>query len=141
MLKGEARTFTWRSRMRLRARGSSGVLSAVIGTVRDWFRRSDALIHGQMVIINGVVIRTLADDRDGSPHQRFILKTNHGITLMIAHNLDLAPRLNGLAAGDKLRVRGEYVWNERGGALHWTHDDPRGDHEPGYIDWDGKRYQ
>jgi Protein of unknown function (DUF3465) len=109
--------------------------------VRSYFWRSRALIHGQMTTVSGVVVRTLADDRDGSPHQRFIIKTQDGISLLIAHNLDLGPRLVGLQAGDRLRVRGEYVWNERGGAMHWTHGDPHGDHEPGYIDWKGKRYQ
>jgi Protein of unknown function (DUF3465) len=130
--------------MRLRSGASRGVVSAVVAVaaaIRRFWRRDRAPIHGQMVAVNGVVVRILADDHDGSPHQRFILKTNDGISMMIAHNLDLAPRLNGLAGGDKLRVRGEYLWNERGGALHWTHDDPHGDHEPGHIDWEGKRYQ
>jgi hypothetical protein len=91
--------------------------------------------------ISGVVDRTLADDRDGSPHQRFIIRTSSGLTLLVAHNLDLAPRLEGLAPGESVVVKGDYEWNERGGVMHWTHDDPAGNHPAGYIEWKGRRYQ
>jgi hypothetical protein len=44
-------------------------------------------------------------------------------------------------AGDIVTVHGEFIWNQRGGVLHWTHhsDTPR--HESGYIDFAGNRYQ
>jgi hypothetical protein len=90
---------------------------------------------------SGVVERILADDRDGSPHQRFIIRTDGGISLLVAHNLDLAPRLAGLAPGDRVSGRGEYVWNDKGGVLHWTHDDPAGRHPGGWLDWNGRRYE
>ena len=83
----------------------------------------------------------MSDDRDGSPHQRFIIVTNSGQSLLVAHNLDLAPRLKGLSAGDEVTVYGEYEWNPQGGVMHWTHDDPQGSHETGYVEWRGRRYQ
>lgn len=89
----------------------------------------------------GTVERNLADDRDGSAHQRFILRTDGGISLLIAHNIDLAPRLEGLAVGDRVSARGEYVWNDKGGVLHWTHHDPSGRLAGGYLLWKGHRYQ
>ena len=89
----------------------------------------------------GVVIRILADDRDGSRHQRFIIREDSGRTLLIAHNIDLAPRLDGLRVGERVSAAGELVWNPRGGTLHWTHHDPQGRHVPGYIEWRGRRYQ
>lgn len=95
----------------------------------------------RMMRVEGRVERILADDRDGSPHQRFIIRTVSGISLLIAHNLDLAPRLDGLAQGDTVVAYGEYEWNDRGGVLHWTHDDPAGRHEAGYIEWRGRRFQ
>ena len=52
-----------------------------------------------------------------------------------------APRLDGLAVGDRVRVSGEYEWNAQGGLLHWTHHDPAGRHQAGYIEWKGRRYQ
>lgn len=97
--------------------------------------------HGRVIDTGGVVTRILADDRDGSPHQRFVIRTNGGVSLLVAHNLALAPRLQGLAAGDAVALRGEYEWNSQGGIVHWTHDDPQGRHETGYIEWRGRRYQ
>jgi hypothetical protein len=97
--------------------------------------------QGRVIAVAGKVERILADDRDGSPHQRFIIRTSGGVSLMIAHNLDLAPRLEGLAPGEAVVVLGEYEWNEKGGVMHWTHDDPQGRHEAGYIEWRGRRYQ
>lgn len=97
--------------------------------------------RGRVLTVQGVVDRILADDRDGSPHQRFIIRTTRGLSLLIAHNLDLAPRLEGLKAGDQVTVLGEYEWNDKGGVMHWTHDDPRGQHAAGYIEWRGRRYQ
>jgi len=97
--------------------------------------------NGSQLTASGVVIRTLSDDRDGSRHQRFIIRVDGGETLLIAHNIDLAPRLNGLKVGERVRVSGEFAWNPRGGTLHWTHHDPQGRHVPGYIEWRGRRYQ
>jgi len=89
----------------------------------------------------GVVERILADDRNGSRHQRFILRGPSGTTVLVAHNIDLAPRIMGLQPGDFVRFNGEYEWNERGGVIHWTHHAPRGDHRPGWIEYRGRRYQ
>ncbi len=100
-----------------------------------------ARASGRIIAVNGSVERILADDRDGSPHQRFIVRTPGGLSLLVAHNLDLAARLDGLAPGEDVTVRGEYEWNDKGGLMHWTHDDPQGQHEAGYIEWRGRRYQ
>jgi hypothetical protein len=89
---------------------------------------------------HGTVTRLLADDRDGSPHQRFLLRLDDGATVLVAHNIDLAPRLDGLAEGERVEFRGEYVWNPKGGTVHWTHDDPRGRHPDGWLRWRGRRY-
>lgn len=99
-------------------------------------RRSDVAIEGE-----GEVIKLLADDERGSRHQRFILRLASGATLLVAHNIDLAPRLDALEVGDRLRFAGEYEWNERGGVLHWTHRDPRGQHPGGWLELRGRRYE
>ncbi|HET9726338.1 MAG TPA: DUF3465 domain-containing protein [Gemmatimonadales bacterium] len=80
----------------------------------------------------GRVVRLLPDDRDGSPHQRFLLRVGSGTTVLVAHNLDLAQRV-ALAPGDSIELRGEYEWNPKGGVIHWTHPDPEGRHEGGWI--------
>lgn len=91
--------------------------------------------------VQGEVDRLLADDNQGSRHQRFIIRTASGHTLLVAHNIDLAPRLEQLREGEALRLHGEYVWNDRGGVIHWTHHDPQGRRDGGYIDRMGRRYQ
>ena len=99
-------------------------------------RQSDLQVQGE-----GVVIKILPDDNKGSRHQRFILRLSGGQTLLIAHNIDLAPRISGLNGGDKVAFYGEYEWNEKGGVLHWTHHDPGGRHIGGWLKHDGKTYQ
>jgi hypothetical protein len=106
--------------------------------IRDAFEHHRS---GQSLTLGATVIRLLSDDRDGSRHQRFIIRADSGISLLIAHNVDLAPRLQGLAVGDRLKLSGEYEWNAQGGLLHWTHRDPAGHHRPGYIEWKGRRYE
>lgn len=59
------------------------------------------------------MIRVLADDLDGSRHQRFIVELSSGQTLLISHNIDVAPRIDGLNVGDSVRFNGEYVWMKK----------------------------
>jgi hypothetical protein len=89
----------------------------------------------------GTVVRVLADDTRGSRHQRFILRLDEGTTLLIVHNIDLAPRLETIAIGDIVEFRGEYEWNDRGGVLHWTHHDPQGMQDGGWLKQNGRTYQ
>lgn len=90
---------------------------------------------------SGIVIKILADDNDGSRHQRFILRLQSGQTLIIAHNIDLAPRLSSLREGDAVAFNGEYEWNSKGGVIHWTHRDPNGQHVAGWLKHNGQTYQ
>jgi hypothetical protein len=89
----------------------------------------------------GVVINLLPDDLVGSRHQRFIVRLSSGQTLLIANNIDLAPRINSLKTGDKVFFYGVYEWNIKGGCIHWTHHDPKGLHPAGWIKHNGVTYQ
>jgi hypothetical protein len=99
-------------------------------------RRSNVQVEGQ-----GEVTRILPDDNNGSRHQRFILRLADGHTVLIAHNIDLAPRVKNLNTGDSIAFYGEYEWNEKGGVIHWTHRDPAGRHVNGWLKHQGKTYQ
>lgn len=98
-------------------------------------------LSGVQMSGEGVVERILSDDTDGDRHQRFILRLSSGQTLLITHNIDIAPRVASLETGDALEFYGVYEWNEEGGVVHWTHHDPDGDHEPGWLEHDGETYQ
>jgi hypothetical protein len=116
--------------------------TAVAPAADDLARLRAAFAEGRgdlWVTLAGRVERTLPDDQQGSRHQRFVLRLDEDLTVLVAHNLDLAPRVP-LERGDRLRLRGEYEWNARGGVVHWTHHDPAG--KPGgWIDFDGRRYE
>lgn len=99
-------------------------------------RISDLQVGGK-----GRVIKVLSDDNKGSRHQRFILKLESQQTLLIAHNIDLAPRIPDLEVNDTVAFYGEYEWTKKGGVVHWTHLDPRGNHAHGWLKHEGNKYQ
>lgn len=99
-------------------------------------RTSGIQVSGQ-----GVVERVLPDDHEGSRHQRFILRLASGQTVLVAHNIDLAARINALGPGDTVGFHGEYEWNPQGGVIHWTHHDPGGQHISGWLLHNGSFYQ
>ena len=94
--------------------------------------------HDVEVQGEGTVVRVLADDVDGNRHQRFILRLASGQTLLVAHNIDVAPRVEDLQPGDTVAFRGVYEWSAEGGTVHWTHRDPDGRHAAGWLRHDGQ---
>ncbi len=115
-------------------RGASGDDSSIGRAFRT--RTSNVQVEGE-----GVVTRLLPDDLTGSKHQRFIVRLASGQTLLIVHNVDIAPRVAGLRKGARVRFSGEYVWNDKGGMVHWTHHDPEGSHAAGWLQHNGRTYQ
>ena len=107
-------------------------------TIADAYRsqRSDVQVRGV-----GTVEKVLRDDLEGSRHQRFLLRLENNQTLLVAHNIDLAPRVQGLRKGDQVGFFGEYEWNKQGGVLHWTHHDPARRHVGGWLKHGGRTYQ
>jgi hypothetical protein len=61
-----------------------------------------------------------------------VLRTAGQQTLLIANNLDVGDRVP-LGLGDRVRFRGLYEWNDLGGLVHWTHRDPMGIGDGGWI--------
>lgn len=99
-------------------------------------RAHDLAVEGE-----GTIVRLLPDDTEGDRHQRFIVRLASGQTLLIAHNIDVAPRVEGLTEGDTVEFRGVYEWSDEGGTVHWTHHDPDGSHAPGWVRHEGRTYE
>jgi hypothetical protein len=99
-------------------------------------QQSDIFLNAE-----GTVARILADDTRPPRHQRFVVELASGQTVLVAHNIDLADRIETLRVGKPIRLFGEYEWNDKGGVLHWTHHDPQGRRDGGWIDYDGVRYR
>ena len=89
----------------------------------------------------GIVVKLLKDDTNGLQHQKFLLKVSDNITILVAHNVDLAPRVGNIKIGDMVAFKGEYVYTPKGGTVHWTHKDPHGNHESGWLQHNGKKYE
>jgi hypothetical protein len=93
------------------------------------------------VTADGVVVGTFPDRKssDGT-HEQFIIRlTSQNLTVEIEHNISIGRRVP-VAQGDEVVVHGEYIWNAQGGLIHFTHHDPQGTHENGYITDKGQTY-
>ena len=92
----------------------------------------------------GTIIKALPDDNKGSRHQKILIELD-GIrprqSILLVHNIDLAPRVAKVTKGTALKFYGEYVYNDKGGLVHWTHHDPAARHQGGWIESSGVRYQ
>lgn len=99
-------------------------------------RKSNIQVRSQ-----GKVIAVLPDDKQGSRHQKFLLRLNNGISVLVAHNIDLAPRIPHIKKGDIVEFYGEYEYTAKGGVIHWTHHDPQKRHIGGWLKHEGQIYQ
>ena len=106
-------------------------------TVFELHRRRSS---GEMAYLQGRIVKILPDDNDGSRHQRFIVDLDRKLTVLVAHNIDLAPRVP-LKINEDIELFGQYEWNEKGGVMHWTHRDPQGTHAAGWIKYRDRVYQ
>ena len=94
------------------------------------------------VTAEGVVTSVLTDESGPSGrHQRFIIRLAEGSqTVLVDNNVTIGQRAP-VVPGDDVIVHGEYVWNDQGGLIHFTHHDPAPAHEGGWIELHGMRYQ
>lgn len=84
------------------------------------------------VTFSAVVYKILPDDQKGIPHQRFLLRLSNNTTVLVAHNTNLGPYLS-IQPGDVVDVSGEYIWNKKGGLIHYTHPSTSSYKEGGWI--------
>lgn len=88
------------------------------------------------ILVTGVVEKMLPEDKDGNPHQKYILNVQ-GIKLQIVSNLEFG-RIP-VAIGATIEVCGEFL-KVGAGMVHWTHFDPHGGHPDGFSIMNGKLY-
>jgi hypothetical protein len=93
------------------------------------------------VTADATVVRLLADSTSSTgTHERFIIRLSSGdLTIEVEHNVSIAARVP-VKEGDHVIVHGEYIWNSQGGLIHFTHHDPQGTHEGGYVQDGGATY-
>lgn len=93
------------------------------------------------VTADATVVRLLADTTSSTgTHERFIIRlSSSDLTIEVEHNISIAARAP-VKEGDHVIVHGEYIWNSQGGLIHFTHHDPQGTHEGGYIEDAGTTY-
>ena len=109
-----------------------------LSLIQQAFDRRQSNVQVQSI---GHVKAVLADDNEGSRHQKFILGLENGLTVLVAHNIDLAPRIKNIRKGDTVEFYGEYEYTEKGGVIHWTHHDPQNRHVGGWLKHEGEIYQ
>ena len=97
-------------------------------------RESNLLVETQ-----ATVIRVYPDVEYSYSYQEFSVRLPNGHRLRVRHSLDEANRVP-VSAASVIRLRGEYDWTEDGGQITWTHDDPNGQREGGWIEYNGQRF-
>ena len=108
--------------------------------VCDAFRAGRSHVE---VVADGTVTRILGVALGRvSPHEGFLMQlaTDCRVVVRVEANADFTGTFP-LARGDRVVVKGEYEYYPIGGVIHWTHRDPRGRHESGFIETGGKTYE
>lgn len=97
---------------------------------------------GVEVVAQGSVTRVLGVQAGrSSPHEGFLLRLDSGcaIVVRVEVNTDFTGTIP-FSIGQRVLIKGDYEYYSRGGVIHWTHRDPRGRHENGYVDVNGTMY-
>ena len=92
-----------------------------------------------MVETEARVVLLLPDIDDLGKFQEFKIELENGHVLRVLHDLEQADRVP-VAVSKRIRLRGEYDWSVDGGVIHWTHDDPAGQREGGWIEYQERTY-
>lgn len=92
-----------------------------------------------MVEAEARVVLLLPDIEDLGRFQEFKVELENGHIVRVLHDLDEADRIP-VAVSSQIRFRGEYDWSVDGGVIYWTHDDPIGEREGGWILHLGRKY-
>lgn len=98
---------------------------------------------GSEVTVEGAVtqVLTTSSGTQGA-HERFVVAVKAGSAeqdILVADNITVG-RAAPVRRGDDVIVRGELAIDPTGPVIHWTHHDPRGRHESGFVRLNGQLY-
>lgn len=90
----------------------------------------------------GRILAVLPEDTIGIRHQRLLVRLENRKKVLLVHNIDLCPRIDGLERGREIRFYGQFTDNDRGGVFHRLHRNmnPFFPYVDGWIEYDGARY-
>ena len=90
----------------------------------------------------GRILAVLPEDTIGIRHQRLLVRLENRKKVLLVHNIDLCPRIDGLERGRDIRFYGQFTDNDRGGVFHRLHRNmnPFRPYVDGWIEYDGSRY-
>lgn len=96
------------------------------------------------IMLDGTVQRVLGVRRGRSGrHEGFYLEpivpqSGRMPAVKVEDNIDITGMVP-LQRGDRVQLKGQYECND--GVVHWTHHDPSGRHDAGYLRVNGQIYQ
>jgi len=100
-----------------------------------WHKKSSNLL----VEVDARVVLLLPNRDDIKKLQRFLVELENGHRLEVAHDLELSENVP-VGVSSLIRLKGEFDYNENGGLIHWTHADPAGNRDGGWIEHNDMRY-
>ena len=124
--------------------GETGDHALVANVIRE--RNVDAIIHfAASIVVPDSVANPLRYYKNNTVNSRALIEcaVEGGVRHFIFSSTAAVygnPARVPVTEGDHVIVHGEYVWNAQGGLIHFTHHDPQGTHEGGYIQDNGKTY-
>jgi hypothetical protein len=93
---------------------------------------------GVWLALSGTVTGLLSDTDGAREHQRFVVGCADGQTVLIVNDVSIGQRAP-VHVGDRVTVRGQYIWNSEGGLIHFTHH-AVGSSQGGWILLGGRLY-
>jgi hypothetical protein len=89
------------------------------------------------LVLRARVKQILPDEYGTYQHQRFIVQCASGMTVLVTNDVSIGTRVP-VTVGPTVGVRGEYIWNDQGGLVHFTHHG--GSNGGGWILYRGRLY-
>jgi hypothetical protein len=104
---------------------------------RAWQQR----LSGVQLSLEGKISRVFSSMETEAGQQKFSLQLAQGQVVTVIHDVRLGSAIEDLAEGEIIEVFGEYQWAPDGGVIHWTHRDPEGNRQAGWVRYKDRLYR